>query len=139
MTLKGSSTLGLSRPGNNSNLQFSRRPLFGDGVLHLCYGYCQAILSPTDRLMYLSTVIRTYNDDEKLLDSEIRLSILFSPSATKESPGSESYKKKINKKNGKFKKSSSSSRHHSTDIPDPLWSPLPIVHCFRLVFRDTSQ
>ena len=27
----------------------------------------------------------------------------------------------------------------STDIPDPLSSPLPIVHCFRQVLRATSR
>ena len=26
----------------------------------------------------------------------------------------------------------------STDIPDPLSPPLPVVPCFRQVFRDTS-
>ena len=34
--------------------------------------------------------------------------------------------------------SSSSCRAISTDIPNPLSPLLPIVHCFRLVFRDTS-
>ena len=34
--------------------------------------------------------------------------------------------------------SSSSSRAISTDIPDPLSSPLSIVHCFRQVFKVTS-
>ena len=33
----------------------------------------------------------------------------------------------------------SSCRAISTDIPDTLSSPLPIVHCFRLVFRATSR
>ena len=37
-------------------------------------------------------------------------------------------------------KSSSSSRHTtSTDIPDPISPPLPIVHWFRQVFRATSR
>ena len=36
--------------------------------------------------------------------------------------------------------SSSSLRHAiSTDIPDLLLPPLPIVHCFRQVFRVTSR
>ena len=35
--------------------------------------------------------------------------------------------------------SSSSNRAISTDIPDPLSLPLPIVHCFRQVFRATSH
>ena len=33
---------------------------------------------------------------------------------------------------------SSSCRAISTDIPDPLSPPFPIVHCFRYVFRATS-
>ena len=36
-------------------------------------------------------------------------------------------------------RSSSSCRAASTDIPDPLSSILPILHCVRLVFRDTSR
>ena len=35
--------------------------------------------------------------------------------------------------------SSSSCHAISTDIPDPLSPPLPIVHCFRQVFRATSR
>ena len=34
---------------------------------------------------------------------------------------------------------SSSRRAISTNIPDPLSPPLPIVHCFRQVFRSTSR
>ena len=34
---------------------------------------------------------------------------------------------------------SSSSSSRSTDIPDPLSPPLPIIHCFRQVFRTTSR
>ena len=34
---------------------------------------------------------------------------------------------------------SSSCRAISTDFPDPLSPPLPIVHCFRQVFRTTSH
>ncbi len=35
--------------------------------------------------------------------------------------------------------SSSSCRTISTDMHDPISPPLPIVHCFRQVFRDTSR
>ena len=38
-----------------------------------------------------------------------------------------------------FLTSSSSCRANSTDITDPLSPPLPIVHCFRQVFRATSH
>ena len=35
--------------------------------------------------------------------------------------------------------SSSSCRAISTDISDPLWPPLPIIHCFWQVFQATSS
>ena len=38
-----------------------------------------------------------------------------------------------------LKSSSLSCRAISTDIPDPLSPPLPIVHCFRQVLRTTSR
>ena len=43
------------------------------------------------------------------------------------------------REDGHISSSSSSCRTISTDIPDPLSSPLPIVHCFRKVLRATSR